>query len=70
MALGKRKYRHTFCLVSGEEVVAVSDIGEPISASLGGERVFYAMDESGVRYMMPFFSVWYVRTEEVGEFGE
>lgn len=58
-------YRRTYRLVSGEEVEETSWASEPVSVSLGRERVFCVNGTDGAKYMIPFFSVWLIKTEVV-----
>ena len=60
------KYRHTFYLISGEVIVAYSPNKELSHITFGNETAFLASDDHKY-YTIPFFSVGYVETEEIGE---
>lgn len=60
------KYRHTFYLISGEVIVAYSPNKELSHITFGNETAFLASDDRKY-YTIPFFSVGYVETEEIGE---
>lgn len=66
MAMNNYKYRHTFYLISGEVIVAYSSSKELSHITFGNETAFIASDDEKY-YTIPFFSVGYVETEEIGE---
>jgi hypothetical protein len=60
------KYRHTFYLVGGEVIVAYSSNKDLSHITFGNETAFFARDDHKY-YTIPFFSVGYIETEEIGD---
>ena len=59
-------YRHTFVLVSGEEIVTHSDSRE-IPTMQYGQLYTFVQDEGKRRVTIPVLSILYVDTDEVCE---
>ena len=58
------KYRHTFNLLDGTEIVTESESRELCHITIGSETAFYVETEYAL-YTMPFFNVSYIETEEI-----
>ncbi len=56
-------YRHTFVLVSGEEISTLSDSVEIPTFNYGDVAVFIGENEK-TRYTIPVLSILYVETVE------
>lgn len=59
------RYTHTFHLLNGDKVVAYSNSKYLPHLSLGRE-VAFVMQNGEEEYVIPFFNVSYVETEDTG----
>lgn len=59
-------YRHTFVLVSGEEIVAYSKSRE-IPTFKYGDIVVFTGENGKINFTIPVLSILYVETEECSE---
>ena len=60
------KYKHTFHLLDGEEIEAVSESPVICHITFGNETSFY-VETVDILYTIPFFNVSYIETEETDE---
>lgn len=58
------KYRHTFYLIDGKELSGYTEINGLCHITFGKETAFF-LENEGVTYTIPFFSVGYIETEEL-----
>lgn len=58
------KYRHTFYLIDGREIVGYTENNGICHITFGSETAFY-VENGEITYAIPFFSVSYIETEEM-----
>ncbi len=58
------KYKHTFYLLDGTELVGYTETNGLCHITFGGETAF-VVDDGESTYTIPFFSVSYIETEEM-----